>query len=70
MANNRQKRLYTLLIKKDLRQVDIAAKLGVHRSNVNKVIRGKKKTPRIQSAIARELGVPKSEIFTKVSDAA
>lgn len=51
------------LLKRGVRLVDIANKLGVDRSLVSHVLSGRERNVRVREAIASELGVSVSDLF-------
>jgi len=59
-----------LLIQKEIKQVDIARKLGVSNVAVCNVIKGACESKRIKWAIARELGVKVEELWPESEKAA
>jgi len=58
-----EKRIKILMLEKDVKQVDIVRKYGFDRGDISKVIKGTRKTPKIQSAIASELGFTRENLF-------
>lgn len=65
--NSNRKKILILMIEKDLTQTAIANELGVTMPAVNHVIKGIRKSRRIQERIASKLG---HEIHQLFSDAA
>ena len=59
-----------LLIQKDIKQVDIAKKLGVSNVAVCNVIKGACESRRIKMAIAKELGKRVEELWPESERAA
>ncbi len=64
------KHIKILLIQKDIKQVDIARKLGVSNVAVCNVIKGACESRRIKWAIARELGKKVEELWPSSEKAA
>lgn len=56
--------IYARMIRRGIRQKDIAATCGKSPSAVNNVIHGRRRSQRIEETIARELGVPRERLFT------
>lgn len=63
LAPCEQKNIKGLLVMAGIKQVEIARGLKVSRSFVSDVVAGKKKTRRIQRAIARALGMSVADLF-------
>lgn len=64
------KRIKILLIQKDIKQADIARKLGVSNVAVCNVIKGACESKRIKWAIAKELGEKVEELWPDSEKAA
>jgi len=64
------KQIKILLIQKDIKQVDIARKLGVSNVAVCNVIKGACESKRIKWAIARELGKKVEDLWPDSEKAA
>jgi DNA-binding Xre family transcriptional regulator len=58
--------LRALLIERNIKQIDIARKYFIDPSEVNKVVLGKRSTPRIREAIAKELHLNPQDIWKDV----
>jgi transcriptional regulator with XRE-family HTH domain len=65
-----EKEIKILMIRKDVRAVDIARKINVHRSWITNVIKGRRPTRRIQQAIADALNKPVEKLFPSYKKAA
>lgn len=65
-----EKEIRVLMIRKDVRAVDIARKINVHRSWITNVIKGRRPTRRIQKAIADALDKPVEKLFPPQKKAA
>lgn len=51
------------LIRRGVQVKTIAAELGIKAPSVSQVISGRRRTPRIQQAIAKAIGKPVEEVF-------
>ena len=51
------------LIRRGIRQADIARALGLSRFTVNNVIRGHRRSRRVEASISDKLGIPLHRIF-------
>lgn len=51
------------LILAHVRQSDLARKLGLSYSHVTEVVRGRRRSPRVESEVAAVLGIPVEEVF-------
>ena len=60
-------RIQYLLKCQGKKQKDVAAKLGVDKSTVSQVINGRRRSRRIEKALARILGVPRKVLFPEVA---
>ncbi len=65
-----EKNIKILMIRKDVRAVDIARKEGVHPSLITNIIKGRKKSERIQRAIANAVDKPVEKLFPPKKKAA
>lgn len=53
------------LVKRGIRQADIARKIAVSRQCVNKTIVGKMRSDKIETAISKALNLPIERVFPK-----
>ena len=51
------------ILKRDLTQKELARRLGISLPQISMVVNGKRATPWIQKAIARELGMKVEDLF-------
>jgi transcriptional regulator with XRE-family HTH domain len=51
------------MVLRQVTQQDIANGLGLTQSHVSEVIRGKRRSPRVEQAVAEALGRPVEEVF-------
>ncbi len=51
------------LIEADMSMSDLARELGVTPSHVSQVVRGERRSPRIEARIAEVIGSPVDEVF-------
>lgn len=56
------------LVLKGVKQADIARRLGVAPTHVSDVIYGRRRSARVEEAIAEALGRPQGEIFPSPAD--
>ncbi|AEA33659.1 helix-turn-helix domain-containing protein [Hippea maritima] len=66
-ATNRKSLIKALLTAKGIKITDIAKELGVAVTTVSLVISGRDTSKRIQTTIAKKLGVDVNELWPKVS---
>ena len=64
------KEIKIAMIIKDITIAAIADSIGVHRPHVSMVVHGKLKTPRIQAAVAKAIGLTVEEVFPITKEAA
>jgi transcriptional regulator with XRE-family HTH domain len=63
MKTNNGKKIRALMILADVSGAEIARKLKVHRTMVNKVVNGDRKSPRVRKAIARALNIDVKDLW-------
>lgn len=63
MTTSLDKKIRIRMIEKDLTGSEIARRIGIHRSAINRVIKGERKTLRLRKAIASELQLKFKELW-------
>lgn len=51
------------LVMAHVSQAEVARKLGVSVGHVSEVVRGQRRSPRVERAVAESLGMPVEEVF-------
>lgn len=59
----KEKKIRKLLIDRDIKQIDLAKRIGVSKATISLTIKGERRKPAIQKKIAKILKVKRESIF-------
>jgi DNA-binding XRE family transcriptional regulator len=64
LATELNKKIRLMMLEKDLTGSEIARRIGVHRSTVNRTIKGQRRSVRLRRAIARTLHLKVEDLWS------
>ena len=63
-----RKKIRIAMIEKELTGSEIARRIGVHRTSINRIINGKRKSLRIRKALANALDLKEADLWPEETE--